>query len=91
VHGALTVVVVMVVLQDSVDTLLVIPNQNLFKIVDNSTTLLDAFKSVAWPLAPPSPTHPSRPRHSCLHAAPFMHQPTHPFPPLPPLDPQARR
>ena len=31
-------------LQDSVDTLLVIPNQNLFKMVDPSTTLLDAFR-----------------------------------------------
>jgi cell division protein FtsZ len=31
-------------LQDSVDTLLVIPNQNLFRMVDQSTTLLDAFR-----------------------------------------------
>ncbi|EWM25766.1 cell division protein [Nannochloropsis gaditana] len=31
-------------LQDSVDTLLIIPNQNLFKMVDPSTTLLDAFR-----------------------------------------------
>jgi len=31
-------------LQDSVDTLIVIPNQNLFKLVDPSTTLMDAFR-----------------------------------------------
>lgn len=31
-------------LQDSVDTLLIIPNQNLFRMVDPSTTLLDAFR-----------------------------------------------
>lgn len=31
-------------LQDSVDTLIVIPNQNLFKMVDQSTTLIDAFR-----------------------------------------------
>lgn len=41
-------------LQDSVDTLIVIPNQNLFKMVDQSTTLLDAFRywegdAIAWP------------------------------------------
>ena len=42
-------------LQDSVDTLLVIPNQNLFRMVDQSTTLLDAFRCVGlWlPLASP--------------------------------------
>lgn len=33
-------------LQDSVDTLIVIPNQNLFKMVDQSTTLIDAFRYV---------------------------------------------
>ena len=31
-------------LQDSVDTLIVIPNQNLFRMVDTSTTLRDAFQ-----------------------------------------------
>jgi cell division protein FtsZ len=31
-------------LQDSVDTLIVIPNQNLFKMVEPQTTLMEAFR-----------------------------------------------
>lgn len=36
-------------LQDTVDTLIVIPNQNLFRLVDKQTPLLEAFRFVVLP------------------------------------------
>lgn len=35
-------------LSSTVDTLIVIPNQNLFQLVDKQTSLLDSFRCVSY-------------------------------------------